>query len=74
MIYIYMIISLALASSGGYYLMQWKVNRRRKDDLIMAGVFMLLTISYSVYAVENYLKKPKEIELVIDMVLGIPLS
>jgi hypothetical protein len=73
MLWIYLIICLSLASTSWYYYKQWQMNRRRRDDLVMARCFLILSISYILYAFEASLRNAKGYELVIDALLAVYL-
>lgn len=73
MVFIYLIISLSLASTGMFYLKQWQINRRRHDDIVMARFFFILTVSYMIYAFEGSLRHAKGYELVIDSIIAVYL-
>jgi energy-converting hydrogenase Eha subunit G len=74
MIYVYLIIASALIARGLFYLLQWKAYRKRKDDWQNAVTFFALTVAFIVYSVETFFRHPKEIELVINVILAVYLS
>lgn len=74
MLYVYLIIATALFVRGLYFLLQWKTYRKRRDDWRNAVVFFSLTMTFFVYAVETFFRHPKEIELVINVLLAVYLS
>lgn len=74
MLYVYLIIATALFARGLYYLLQWKIRHKRVDDWRNAVAFFSLTFTFVVYAVGAFFRHPKEIELVINVLLAVYLS
>lgn len=74
MLYVYLTIAVALIARGLYYLLQWKMRRKRRDDWRNAMVFLSISAAFIVYAIETFFRHPKEIELVANIVLAVYLS
>jgi hypothetical protein len=43
---IYILLAVELVMIGSYYMIQWKINKRRKNDILIFVIALIFGISY----------------------------